>query len=748
MSERNTFSPFWHRVRTMKPRLRPHVQVVRQRSRGTRWYVVTDPSSNAYFRLSAQAYGFVGLLDGSRTVEEAWNHCLLTQGDESLTQNDVVNVLGQLHSGNLLQGDVPPETDQLLRRGRDRIKKKIFQQAVGVMYFKVPLLNPNRWLESVEPIFRPILSKGGLIAWCVLVLAALMSLVPHWSDLASGLSSAVAPSNWFFIMLSYVLLKLWHEFGHGVLCKRFGGQVPEFGAMMLVLLPSPFVDASSSWGFKNKWHRVAVGGGGMMFELFAAALAAFVWIATKDDKGAAHQLAYNIMLTSGVSTLIFNANPLMRFDGYYMLSDAIEVPNLMTRSTALLKFLFQKHVYRVENATPPTSDAGEALILLVYGIAAMVYRVLIFISITLYVLGLMFGLGVVLAVWTGAMWFILPAGSHIKWLGSSPQLHDRRARAVVKTLAMATVLLLIVGAIPMKERRRADGVVESVQRTGGYVTFDGVLQVAHVKPGTRVKAGDAIVTIESLPLEAAVDLTNAQLGQARARETQAATQHPAAQQVAQQYVEALEQTISLVQTRMNERTLRAPHDGVVVGADYSQRLGTAVRAGEMLFEVVDDSQLRVAAVLPQDQADWVNVAASAASASDKQAEGKAIASSVSRPLRIESRRVSNVDTSIELVPVRVPVAARRDLPHAAMGFSGGGSFVTDAQAGERMGEDRVAKSNVFNAYFAASDAADGTTRTLGMPGERVKLRLTLPRRPLLAQWIDRIEKTLQGKAKV
>jgi putative peptide zinc metalloprotease protein len=741
MSERNTFSPFWHRVRLIKPRLRPHVQVVRQRSRGTRWYVVTDPSSNAYFRISAQAYGFVGLLDGTRTVEEAWNHCLLTQGDDSLTQNDVVNVLSQLHGGNLLQGDIAPETEQLLRRGRERLKKKVFQQAVGVMYFKVPLLNPNRWLTGIEPIFRPVLSRAGLIAWCVLVGAALLALLPHWREAIASVSAAIAPSNWIFIMVSYVLLKLWHELGHAVLTKRFGGQVPEFGAMMLVLLPSPYVDASSAWNFKDKWQRVAVGAGGMMFELFAASLAAFVWIATKDDQGAISQLAFNIMLTSGVSTLIFNANPLMRFDGYYMLSDAIEVPNLMTRSQNLLKFLFQKHVYRVENPTPPTSDAGEALILLVFGIAALVYRVLIFVSITLYVLGLFFGLGLVLAIWTGAMWFLMPAGSLTKWLASSPQLHDKRARAVGLTLAMASCVLLLVGAVPFKERRRAQGVVESAQRSAGFVTFDGVLATAHVRPGDRVRKGDAIVTIESLPLEAALDLTQAQLGQARARESVAATQHPASQQIAAQYVDAMEQTLRLVKTRLQERTLVAAHDGVVVGQDFGQRIGSSVKAGEMLFEVIDDTKLRVAAVLPQDQADWVNVAASMASAGSD-AEG------ARTPLRIEARRMSNVDAIVELSPSKVPVAARRDLPHAAMAFSGGGSFATDAQAGQQMGEDRVAKSNVFNAYFETKASSDATTRVLGMPGERVTLRLTLPRRPLLAQWMDRIEKTLQGRAKV
>src|SRR5262245_52074023 len=186
MSERSTFSPFWHRVRLLRPRLRPHVQITRQHYRGRRWHVVHDPSSNNFYRLSPVAHEFVGLLDGTRGVEEVWQVGLQKHGDAALTQNEVIQLLSQLHGSNLLSADVPPETEQLLRRGRERRAKRWQQQAIGLMYFRVRLFNPDPILSWLEPIVRPLLSKVGLVAWSVWVLAGFLALLPHFDDLWSG----------------------------------------------------------------------------------------------------------------------------------------------------------------------------------------------------------------------------------------------------------------------------------------------------------------------------------------------------------------------------------------------------------------------------------------------------------------------------------------------------------------------------------------------------------------------------------
>ena len=147
--ERPTFSPFWHRVRTLKPRLRPHVQITRQHYRGRRWHVVHDPASNQFYRLSPVAHDFVCLLDGTREIEAAWKISLAKFGDASPTQNEIIELMGQLYNSNLIAIDTTPETEQLLQRGKDRTKKRIAQQAIGIMYFRLRLFNPDRLLTWV-----------------------------------------------------------------------------------------------------------------------------------------------------------------------------------------------------------------------------------------------------------------------------------------------------------------------------------------------------------------------------------------------------------------------------------------------------------------------------------------------------------------------------------------------------------------------------------------------------------------------
>src|ERR1051326_4720145 len=355
--ERPTFSPLWHRIRALKPRLRPHVQITRQHYRGRRWHVVHDPASNQFYRLSPVAHELVGVLDGNRAVEGAWNISLATHGDGAPTQGEVLELLGQMYNSNLLAIDTTPETEQLLSRGKERTKRRIASQALGIMFSRLRLFNPDRYWSWLEPLMRPILNKWGFFAWLAWVIWGMVAVLPYWEDLKNGFQDAVAPSQWLSVFAAFVVIKAIHETGHGVICKRFGGQVPEFGAMLLVLLPSPYVDASATWAFPNKWQRMAVGAGGMIFELAVAAVAAHVWVGTLHGGSLlAHKLAFNAMFTASVTTILFNANPLMRFDGYYILSDWLEVPNLMQRSMRMLQHLAQRYIFGLERTRPPSTS--------------------------------------------------------------------------------------------------------------------------------------------------------------------------------------------------------------------------------------------------------------------------------------------------------------------------------------------------------------------------------------------------------
>jgi putative peptide zinc metalloprotease protein len=727
-AERPTFSPLWHRVRALKPRLRPHVQVTRQHYRGRRWHVAHDPASNQFYRLSPVAYQMVGLLDGTRSVEDVWNIALANHGDGAPTQQETIELLGQMYNSNLLAIDATPETEQLLSRGRERTKKRIAQQAIGIMYFKVRLFNPSRYLNFLEPILRPILNRWGFLLWCLWVAYGLYSVLPYWDELAVAARDAVAPANYFWIGVVFVLIKAIHETGHGVLTRRFGGQVPEFGVMLLVLFPSPYVDASSAWSFPSKWQRAAVGAGGMLFELAVAAGAAMVWIATRSQPGAlAHQLAYNAMFTASVTTIFFNANPLMRFDGYYILSDMLEVPNLMQRSMRMLQHLCQKYIYRLEHTRPPSSSRAEQVILVVYGIAAMIYRVFLFVGITLYLLGKLFALGLVLAVWSAAAWFILPLGKFVHWLAASPQVAERRGRAVATTLGLLALFTVVFGIVPLPDNRRAAGVVESLQRSGIYFGADAFIESAHKRLGDEVKKGDLIVECRSPDLEQRIELVTARRGELEAVERMSLVRNPLQAQQAQDRIAATDEMLRVLRDRLAALQVRAPHDGVLVagvgGVDPAAVVGAYAKRGQMLCEIVDTGHLRVVAPLTTAQA-------------------SPLIELPREKYRVQLRPYSRPERLVNGTGVAIVEAGQKVLPHPALGYTGGGTIETENQ--DRTG--LVAKTPQFIIRISGLD--DGGTEWLGNPGERVKLRFSLPSRPLLGQWFDRVERLLQGRVQL
>jgi putative peptide zinc metalloprotease protein len=736
MNERPTFSPFWHRVRVMKPRFRPHVQITRQHYRGRRWHVVHDPTSNQFYRLNPVAHDYVCSLDGTRTVEDAWKLSLSKFGDLAPTQNEIIQLISQLYSSNLLHVDSTPETEQLLRRGRERRAKKIAAQAIGIMYFKIRLFNPDRILAWCEPIFRPILNLWGFLVWLIFVGVTAIYLAPHWQELKDGFHTLYAPQNLILIPFAYAVIKGIHEFGHGVICKRFGGQVPEFGFMLLVLFPSPYVDASATWAFPSKWRRMAVGAGGMIFELFVASICAWIWMSGNLDP-TLKQLMFNAMFTASVSTVLFNANPLMRFDGYYILSDLLEVPNLQQRSQKMLQHLAQKFLYRLKNLTPPSTVGTEQAILIVYGILAGAYRIFLFVSITLFVLGQFFAIGLLLAVWTAAAWFLIPVGKFVHWNAAGPQLSEHRGRGILTSIGLVAALLILIGLIPMPDRRRGVGVVEAVARSGIFVDTDGFVAHVHKRPGELVTKGEPIVTLENEDLLQKKRGLDAQYAEFAIQYRQGlAENQPAVAQVSVERMNVVRENLAETQERIDALIVRAPHDGRIVSGDPEQRLGAFVRRGDGLCEIVDTETLRIAATMDQRQSGWLFAPAD-----------EAVAGSTPTPIwkTAEVRLVSDVDTVFEATNVRTVDSGQKLLPSAAIGYSGGGTVEIDPE--DKSG--RIAKRPIFTLYMDAAPASlDHPLDTLVIPGERVRVRFKLPNRPLLAQWIERLEKEIQGRVKL
>src|SRR6185436_6627027 len=340
------FSASWYRVANVRPRLRSHAVIHRHLYRSQLWYVLQDRSSGRFHRFSPVANLVIGLMDGKRTLREIWDIACTRLGDDAPTQDEVINMLASLHRADVLQSDAHPDIRELHERNVAQERLKLKQYIQNPLALRFPLFDPDRLLTWLNPVTRHLFGWLGALFWILLVGWALVLVGAHWGELTKDITDRVlAVENLLLMGLAFPVAKLIHEFGHGLAVKAKGGEVHEMGIMLLVLMPLPYVDASASIAFREKRERILVGAAGMLSELFLAALAMFVWVNV--EPGLLRALAYNVMIVAGISTLVFNGNPLLRFDGYYIFSDLLEIPNLGQRANAYLGYVVKRHVLGV-----------------------------------------------------------------------------------------------------------------------------------------------------------------------------------------------------------------------------------------------------------------------------------------------------------------------------------------------------------------------------------------------------------------
>ena len=363
------FSRDWYRIAHLKPRIQQHVEVHVHHYRQKRWYVLQNHASGQFRRLSPQAYLLVGLMDGRRTIEDIWHLASERLKDELPTHEEILQLVGNLYQSQLIRMDLSGDAAELLKVGEERRHKKRLAKLRSPLSVQIPLLNPNHFLEHTVGWFSLLFSRGFFVLWLLLVIMLLVMSVRHWEALTSNISDQIlAADNLVLLWLIYPVIKLLHELAHGYVIKRFGGDVHEVGIMFLVFFPMPYVDATASTSFSSKYHRMLVDGAGMMVELFIAALAMLVWIGA--EPGLLRSFAYNILFIAGVSTLLFNGNPLLRFDGYYLLADWLEIPNLAQKANQYWGYLAKRYLFAVPDLESTAESAREAWIYAIYGAAS------------------------------------------------------------------------------------------------------------------------------------------------------------------------------------------------------------------------------------------------------------------------------------------------------------------------------------------------------------------------------------------
>ncbi|MCX7258076.1 MAG: hypothetical protein NTZ64_15530, partial [Polaromonas sp.] len=400
------FSDSWFRVSNLRVALLPSVEVREQTFRGQTWSVLQDTYTQRYFRASRQASRFIQSLDTRKTVEEVWEEFVNQHPEDAPSQEEVIQVLSQLHMSNLLYSLQQSDNEAIAKRYKAQKNKELLGKLASFLYIRVPLWNPDAWLDRIAPISRLTTGWGAFALWLPVVIMGLVTAFDQRAALLDQSQGVLAVANlpWLYVCMG--LLKLFHEAGHAFVCKRFGGEVRTFGLMFLLLTPLPYVDATSSWGFTNRWQRIYVSFAGMAVEFFFAAAAALVWANT--GPGLVNSLAFNVMLIGSVSSLLFNGNPLLRFDAYFMLSDYAEIPNLYQKAQQQWKYFGNRYILGTLSAQTKATDDREWYWLTIYGLLSFVYLMMVTLGISLFLLDQWLPLGVLVLGMTLYSKLLLP----------------------------------------------------------------------------------------------------------------------------------------------------------------------------------------------------------------------------------------------------------------------------------------------------------------------------------------------------
>ena len=486
---------------------RTDVTVQRQQFQGRDCVVIKDPLTMKYYRFEEEEYMLFGLLDGRASLETVKAEFDVRFAPQKITTQEIYQFISMLHRNSLLISDAPFQGHELSKRGRENRKQEKFQSLTNVLAIRYRGFDPDRLLGWLNGYFGWFFSLPAFVATLLLWLAALVLVFTQFETFQNKLpsfTSFFASSNWIWLALVLAVTKILHEFGHGLACKRYGGECHEMGLMLLVLTPCLYVNVSDSWLLNNKWKRAMIAAAGIYVELILASLAVFVWWFS--HPGLVNQLALNVVFICSVSTVLFNANPLLRYDGYYVLSDLTEIPNLRSKATAILQRACGSVFLGMETRSDPFLPTRKQWFFAIYSVAAASYRWLITFSIFWFVYRLLepYGFKVIgQLIALSAIYGLvgMPLVKLVRFFAIPGRLGVvKRANVVASAIGLG-VLLLGVLAFPLPHYVHCKFYVQPQNVRNVYVDVEGVLAEVDIEPNVYVQEGERIIELTSNQLD-------------------------------------------------------------------------------------------------------------------------------------------------------------------------------------------------------------------------------------------------------
>ena len=601
----------------LRVKLRADLIVQPQFYEGMTHYVIKDPIALKYFRFKTEEYFLLQQFDGKNNLQDVKRAFERKYRPQTISIEDLTRFTAQLHEAGIAQIDSPDQAAVLIRRRRKNRMKKVWQFFANILYIKIPVVDPERMLTGMYPYFRWIYTPYFVAFSVAMMLAAITMVFSQWTEFSAKLPEFQSFFNWktiFAFWCSLAVIKIIHEFGHGLTAKHFGGEVHEMGMLFLVLTPALYCDVTDSWLLPNKWKRIWISAAGIYVECFLASLATFVWWNT--EQGLLNSLMMATMFICSVNTIMFNANPLLRYDGYYVMADYLEVPNLRIKSTQFFTYLFQEKVLGLEVPVQSYMPRSRRFLFVTYAIASYLYRWVVSFSIIFFLYSILkpYKLGsisAIMAIGSLVPLIGMPIYQMIKFIRTPGRM---RKVKVVRALSFAAVSIVIVAGIlliPTPLRVQGTLVMTAAKPQMVYAEIPGRLLQLNVRDGEYVKAGTAIASLSNpekmrdrnqlQELQGVHYAKAAWYGRSDSIESRAqARQH-------EQMAIDLEPAIKKVSEQIARLTLYAERDGVVMGVPHSETLGQWVKPGKPFCEVGDPHLLEAHLILDQGDIDLVKL---------------------------------------------------------------------------------------------------------------------------------------------
>lgn len=576
--------------------VRDDLEVTRQLFRGEPSYIIRDPVTFQSQRLSPEDYTVFASIEPSQKLGDVFAALVQKKQADVGHEEDFYRFVMSLHRIGFLQ--LPISSDKMLyRRHQMKVRARNRERLMSILFLKIPLVNPDAFLTRTINLVKWIFTPHFFALWSAMMLAAGFIVVKRWGEITEPIQGLLATQNLVLMWVTLIGLKIFHEFGHAYCCKHFGGHVPEMGAFMILFTPCAYVDATASWGFNHKRHRVYVCLAGIYFECIIACLAIFVWAFSAP--GLVKSAAYNVIFLATVVTVLFNINPLMRYDGYYVLSDMVEIPNLRARSTNYVIAILKRVVFGVPIGQAVRSFSERA-ILFSYGVCASIYKVTLMLAISAVIASKVFLGGVALAVVYVGSTVFKTLCKLTEYLWQAEETAHARLRAI--TISAVTLLLLPLALffVPVPASVVAGAVVIAERESVAHVREPGFVRELWLENGQQVVAGAPLVALENHVYDEQVANAESMVAAAETRIDAFRVTQPAFVEQESAQLRLSRRELEMARTSRAELVVHAPFDGRVVECLEPEANGRFLTAGTPVATIIA-GPYQVVAILNEQQ---------------------------------------------------------------------------------------------------------------------------------------------------